>query len=68
MKHDVNVHKRFLDYRETHQYFGKNIPMMEYEDFAKLDEEHRLLERKGEDRDDEEEARWVEVTRALFRD
>ena len=68
MKHDAHVHKRFLDYRERHQYFGKNIRILDYEEFAKLDEEQRTLDRKGDLRDDEEEARWVELTRALFRD
>ena len=32
------------------------------------DEEQRVLEAKGESRDDEEEARWAELSKLLFRD
>jgi hypothetical protein len=77
MKHDARIHKRFLDYRDRHEYFGKThgpdgaaqIRLVAYEEFAKLDAEHDALEAKGEDgRDDEEEARWVELSHLLFRD
>jgi hypothetical protein len=68
MKHDARVHKRFLDYRESHQYFGKLVPILDYDAFAKLDEELLELEKKGDSRDDEEEARLAELASILFRD
>jgi len=69
MKHDANVHKRFLDYRERHVYFGKKIPILDYDQFAKLDTEQRELEQVGEDnRDEEEEARFRALSLILFRD
>jgi hypothetical protein len=69
MKHDANVHKRFLDYRERHVYFGKKVPILDYEQFAKLDAEQRELDKIGEDaRDDEEEARFRALCLLLFRD
>lgn len=69
MKHDANVHKRFLDYRERHVYFGKKVPILDYEQFAKLDAEQRELDQMGEEgRDDEEEARFRAISLILFRD
>ena len=69
MKHDVNVHKRFLDYRERHVYFGKQMRMLDYEEYARLEEEHRTLEKMGDDgRDDEEEARFRALCVVLFKD
>ncbi len=69
MKHDANVHKRFLDYRERHVYFGRAIRILDYEEYAKLEEEHRVLEQMGEDaRDDEEEARFRALCIVLFKD
>ncbi len=68
MKHDTNVHKRFLDYRERHVYFGRNMRMLDYAEFAKLDEEHRALEKMGDDRDDDDEARLRVLTIALLMD
>jgi hypothetical protein len=69
MKHDVHVHKRFLDYRERHIYFGKKIPLLDYEQFAKLEAEQRELENLGEEgRDDEEEARFHALSAILLKD
>ncbi len=68
MKHDANVHKRFLDYRERHVYFGKNMRMLDYTEFAKLDEEQRALDKMGDDRDDDDEARLRVLTIALLMD
>ncbi len=76
MKHDARIHKRYLDYRDRHEYFGKThgpggptqIRLVAYEEFARLDAEHAALEAKGEQRDDEEEARYVELSALLFRD
>jgi hypothetical protein len=63
------THKRFLEYRERHGYFATaGQPMLRAEQFARLDAEHVALEEKGDDRDDEEEARFAELTRLLFRD
>jgi len=66
---DAAVHKRFLDYRERHEYFGRKQKVLSYDEFAPLDAEQRELARKTEEeRDDEEEARFVELSKILFRD
>lgn len=67
---DRAVHKRYLDYREKHAYFGNQITkLLTMAEFLPLDAEHLALDAKGEDgRDDEEEARWAEVASLLFRD
>lgn len=66
---DPLVHKRFLEYRDLHEYFGKKIPKLDAETFVKLDAEQRLLDAKGEKgRDDEEEARYAELSNVLLRD
>jgi hypothetical protein len=66
---DPAVHKRYLDYRDRHEYFGKLLKLLTMAEFVPLDAEQRELEAKGEDgRDDEEEARFEEVSRVLFRD
>jgi hypothetical protein len=68
MKHDVRIHKRFLDYQERHVYFGRNIRLLAYEEFATLDTELAALDAKGVARDDEEEARFEELTEFLLLD
>jgi hypothetical protein len=66
---DPKTHKRYLDYRETHMYFGGKAKMLDYDTFEGLDREHIALAAKGEEgRDDEEEARFAEVSKLLFRD
>jgi hypothetical protein len=67
---DTRAHQRFLDYRERFGYFAKegNFKLLTYEEFVKADAEQRLLESKAEARDDEEEARFVELNQFLFRD
>jgi hypothetical protein len=66
---DPATHKRFLDYRERHTYFGKRQKLLSMAEFAPLDEEHRALHAKGEEaRDDEEEERFAELSRLLLRD
>lgn len=66
---DPTVHKRFLDYRDRHEYFGKKIPKLDAATFVQADAEQRGLDAKGEKaRDDEEEARFVELSRILLRD
>ena len=62
------VHKRYLDYRERHVYFGRKKPMVSAAEFEALDVEYRALRAKGEERDDEEEARFAEVAFSLHLD
>jgi hypothetical protein len=59
------VHKRFLDYRDLHQYFGAKKPPMPYLEFQKLDAEYRDLSQRA--RDDEEEVRLEELAQLLHR-
>lgn len=66
---DPATHKRFLDYRERHKYFGKRLQLLSMAEFEPLDKEHRTLFAKGEEsRDDEEEQRFQELSRLLLRD
>jgi hypothetical protein len=65
---DPETHKRFLDYRERHGYFGGAKPILAREQFLAADAEHRELAAKGDHRDDEEEARWAELSALLFLD
>lgn len=65
---DPETHKRFLDYRDRHGYFGGTTALLTREQFVAADAEQRQLEAKGEERDDEEEARWVELSKLLYRD
>lgn len=66
---DPVVHKRYLDYRERFSYFGRRgAVMLSMEDFASADAEHRALTAKGDARDDEEEVRFDELSKILFRD
>jgi hypothetical protein len=62
------LHKRYLDYRERHVYFGRKLPLLGAADFTALDAEAADLGAKGEERDDEEEARYADVLRLLLRD
>jgi hypothetical protein len=65
---DPVVHKRYLDYRDRYGYFGRKKAMLSMQDFEKADAEHRALAAKGDARDDEEEARFAELSVLLFRD
>jgi hypothetical protein len=65
---DPAVHKRYLDYRDRFSYFGKKRTMLTMAEFAAADAEHRALGAKGDAREDEEEARYVELTVLLLRD
>jgi hypothetical protein len=63
------VHKRFLAYREAHEYFGRNVPRLDAARFAELDAEFRALDARGEAaRTGEEQARFGELARLLLRD
>jgi hypothetical protein len=66
---DPAVHKRYLEYRDKHVYFGKMTKQLSMAEFDALETEFAPLEAKGEDgRDDEEAERWEEIARLLFRD
>lgn len=65
---DHDTHKRYLDYRETHGYFGRSSPVMTAEQFAQAEISWAELAAKGDRRDDDEEARFVALSRALFKD
>jgi hypothetical protein len=63
------VHKRYLEYRDKHGYFGKLTTQLTMVEFAALEAEFVALEAKSEDaRDDEEAERWEELARLLFKD
>lgn len=71
---DPKVHRRFLDYKDLYEYFGvgkvhEKPPAFSLEDFAALDGEYVALFHKGEEnRDDEEQARFQELSSLLLRD
>jgi hypothetical protein len=66
---DPSVHKRFLDYRERFTYFGRaGVIILTADQFVAADSDYRALEAKGDARDDEEELRFVELAKMLFRD
>ena len=66
---DPAAHKRYLEYRDKHVYFGKLTKQLSMAEFEALEAEFAVLEAKGEDaRDDEEAERWAEVAKLLFRD
>ncbi|WP_394828692.1 hypothetical protein [Pendulispora albinea] len=65
---DPQTHKRFLDYRERHQYFARQRPILTAAEFTLLDGELRALVAKGAARDDEEEARLAELRAILLMD
>lgn len=66
---DPTTHKRFLEYRERHVYFGAQAKPLGAEEFVAADAEQRALEAKGEGaRDDDEEARFEALSKLLFRD
>ena len=70
MKATMNptVHKRFLDYRDKHEYFGRQIPLLKADEFVTADAEQRTLEALGDARDDEEEERFAALSKLLLRD
>jgi hypothetical protein len=65
---DPRVHKRYLDYRERHVYFGWKKPILNAADYVRLDSEAEVLTAKGEERDDEEEERFAALLHVLLRD
>jgi hypothetical protein len=66
---DPATHKRFLDYRAKHAYFGRNLALLSMSEFEEAERAYRTLEVKGEQaRDDEEESRFQELARLLLLD
>lgn len=65
---DPETHQRYLAYRDKHGYFGSTSKLLGREEFLVADKEHRELDAKGDRRDDDEEARWNELSKLLFRD
>jgi hypothetical protein len=65
---DRTIHKRYLDYRERHVYFGWKKPILSAADYTRLDAEFTTLEAKGEERDDEEEEQFAALLHVLLRD
>ena len=66
---DARTHRRYLDYRERLVYFVKEgRTRLSYEQFELAECEHRALEVKGEARDEEDDARFAELARALLCD
>jgi hypothetical protein len=65
---DPETHRRYLEYRERHVYFGGTTAMLTREEFLAADAEQRTLEARGEARDEDEEERWAELSKLLFRD
>jgi len=66
---DRDVHARFLRYREAFAYFAlAGEKQLEPAAFESADAEQIVLEKKGRERTDEEEARFVELTLLLLRD
>jgi hypothetical protein len=65
---DPTLHKRYLDYRDLHVYFGGKKPRLTPVEFAAADAAYAALRDKGDARDDEEDARFQELTALLHRD
>ena len=65
---DPETHKRYLAYRDKHAYFGASSKVLGRDEFIAADKEQRELDAKGERRDDDEEQRWTELSKLLFRD
>jgi hypothetical protein len=69
---DRDLHKRYIDYREKHVYFGhpdgRQTPVLTPEVFAEADAELRALRAKGKERSAAEEARFLDLEKLLFFD
>jgi len=64
-----SIHKRFLDYRDKHVYFGRGgMKRVDLPTFTLLDAEYYDLKAKDKARDDEQEARFAELAHLLHRD
>lgn len=66
---DPATHKRFLDYRERHGYFGRHVPALDMTRFVEADREHRALAAKPEGaRSEQEQTRLEELAHVLLVD
>jgi hypothetical protein len=70
---DQATHKRFLDYRERYEYFEHDckqakIPKLDMKAFEAADGEYRKLQAEGDERSDEDDARFEELAKLLLRD
>ncbi|WP_394850452.1 hypothetical protein LZC95_23705 [Pendulispora brunnea] len=68
---DPQTHKRYLDYRQRYEYFGRQKAILTAVQFSAFDAELRALQGKGGERDareDEDEARLVELRAILLLD
>jgi hypothetical protein len=77
---DAATHKRFLEYRDRHDYFGgrndtsrapggsRKYKLLTADEFLRADAEQRELDAKGEQRSDEEEVRFADLCSLLFLD
>jgi len=65
---DRTTHQRYLDYRDRHGYFGARLKLLGMEEFEKLDREHAELAAREGSRDDDEEARFEELSKILLLD
>jgi len=65
---DPQTHKRYLDYRGRFEYFGRQKAILTAVQFTAFDAELRALQTKGDARDDEDEARLVELRAILLMD
>lgn len=61
-------HKKYLEYRERHTYFGVQRRALSREEFAGADAEWCTLAVLGSARDDEDEERYAELSYLLHRD
>ncbi len=65
---DPATHKRYLDYRDRHGYFGGKKAILTADEFARADAEHASLTQKGKARSAADETRLKELSKLLFRD
>ncbi len=61
------AHKRYLDYRERHAYFGKRQALLSMQEFVAAETELAELAAKAR-RDDDDDARVAELEQMLLRD
>jgi hypothetical protein len=65
---DRESHQRYLDYRERHGYFGATTPVLGRDAFLAADAEYAALAAREGSLDEEEETRFAELAKLLFRD
>jgi hypothetical protein len=65
---DQATHKRYLDYRDRYAYFGRRMKQLSMSEFEEAEKEIAVLAALGEGRDDEQEERFLELEKILFRD